>query len=411
MMFVGHRMEEIYRVADRIAVLRDGRLIGDRAGGASSPRDRAISMMVGRGARATCTRNAHASAGRGRAGGRGPLARRRVRGRLLRRPRRRDPGPRRARRQRPHRDRARAVRHRPADRRHDPARRQAGRLRIAARRHGAGIAYVSEDRIGQSLVMDFPILANASLPVLDKATTAGLDQCAARELALVGPQLERLRLRFRSYDQPVSTLSGGNQQKVVLAKWLATEPRVLILDEPTQGIDVQTKAEVHAMIADLARAGPGDHPDLVRAARADRHVRPHRGAARGHGSPPSSRAARRPRRRCSRRDRCRRRRPRRAGGRRRRSRRMRRAAAEMPRRLRALLGTASSAWSRPCVAVVTAGPLDQSAHAERGQSDGAGDGRRPADDRRASAQMLVLITRNIDLSVASVIGLAAYGSA
>ena len=67
--------------------------------------------------------------------------------------------------------------------------------------------------------------------------------------------LDRLRLRFRSYLQPVKTLSGGNQQKVVLSKWLATKPRLLILDEPTQGIDVQTKAEVHAVIADLARQG------------------------------------------------------------------------------------------------------------------------------------------------------------
>ena len=118
----------------------------------------------------------------------------------------------------------------------------------------AGIAYVSEDRIGQSLVMDFPILTNASLPVIDQATTAGLIR-PARELGLVRGHLDRLRLRFRSYLQPVKTLSGGNQQKVVLAKWLATKPRVLILDEPTQGIDVQTKAEVHAVIADLARQG------------------------------------------------------------------------------------------------------------------------------------------------------------
>ena len=61
--------------------------------------------------------------------------------------------------------------------------------------------------------------------------------------------------KFRSFDQPVKTLSGGNQQKVVLSKWLATIPRVLILDEPTQGIDVQSKAEVHAMIAELAQQG------------------------------------------------------------------------------------------------------------------------------------------------------------
>ena len=102
--------------------------------------------------------------------------------------------------------------------------------------------------------MDFPILANASLPVIDQAMLAGLIR-PSRELGLVRGHLDRLRLRFRSYLQPVKTLSGGNQQKVVLSKWLATRPRVLILDEPTQGIDVQTKAEVHAVIADLARQG------------------------------------------------------------------------------------------------------------------------------------------------------------
>ena len=117
-----------------------------------------------------------------------------------------------------------------------------------------GIAYLSEDRIGQSLVMDFAVLANATLPMIDKATVGGLIS-PARELGLVSGHLEKLRLRFRSYDQPVRTLSGGNQQKVVLAKWLAATPRLLILDEPTQGVDVQTKAEVHALIADLARQG------------------------------------------------------------------------------------------------------------------------------------------------------------
>ena len=118
----------------------------------------------------------------------------------------------------------------------------------------AAVAYVSEDRLGQSLVMDFSILDNASLTVLRLAARWGLIS-RERELSLVETPLERMNLRFHSYDQPVSTLSGGNQQKVVLAKWLATAPRVLILDEPTQGIDVNAKAEVHAIIADLARAG------------------------------------------------------------------------------------------------------------------------------------------------------------
>jgi rhamnose transport system ATP-binding protein len=118
----------------------------------------------------------------------------------------------------------------------------------------AGIAYLSEDRLGQSLVMDQAILSNATLPTIERATFAGLIS-ATKELALVRPDLERMKLRFRSYDQPVKTLSGGNQQKVVVAKWLATKPRLLILDEPTQGVDVQTKAEVHSLIADLAKCG------------------------------------------------------------------------------------------------------------------------------------------------------------
>lgn len=118
----------------------------------------------------------------------------------------------------------------------------------------AGVGYVSEDRLGQSLVMEFPILTNAALTVLDKTVTRGFFS-RSKALALVVPHLDCLSLRFRSFDQPINTLSGGNQQKVVLAKYLATEPRLLILDEPTQGIDVQSKAEVHAMVAGLAARG------------------------------------------------------------------------------------------------------------------------------------------------------------
>jgi rhamnose transport system ATP-binding protein len=113
---------------------------------------------------------------------------------------------------------------------------------------------LSEDRLGQSLIMDFSVLFNASLPVIDRASLAGI-VLRQRETALVAPHLHRLRLRYRSYTQPVKTLSGGNQQKVVLSKWLATAPRILVLDEPTQGIDVQAKVEVHTMIAELASHG------------------------------------------------------------------------------------------------------------------------------------------------------------
>jgi ABC-type sugar transport system ATPase subunit/ribose/xylose/arabinose/galactoside ABC-type transport system permease subunit len=117
-----------------------------------------------------------------------------------------------------------------------------------------GVAYVSEDRRGQSLVMDFSVLKNATLPSLSKVARAGV-LWRKDEVAMVKPLFGDLSLRFRGYDQLVSVLSGGNQQKVVLAKWLATKPRVLILDEPTQGVDVQTKAEVHRLVTELARRG------------------------------------------------------------------------------------------------------------------------------------------------------------
>jgi rhamnose transport system ATP-binding protein len=252
MMFVSHRMDEIYRISDRVSVLRDGRHVATEPAARMS-RDRAVQLMIGRpltemypdiptavGSEVLAVRELSREgtfAGVSfavRAGeivGLGGLV---GSGRT---------------------EIARVL--------FGVDRPTAGTICLdglpvslgspsQALEHG--IAYLSEDRMGQSLVMDFDILANATLPTIDKAASAGLVN-AKRELALVRAPLERLRLRFRSYDQPVKTLSGGNQQKVVLAKWLAATPRVLILDEPTQGVDVQTKAEVHTLIADLARQG------------------------------------------------------------------------------------------------------------------------------------------------------------
>ena len=120
----------------------------------------------------------------------------------------------------------------------------------------AGIAFVPEDRRVQGLVMDLSTARNATLTRLRALTRLGLIRVGA-ENRLTREWADRLRLRFHRLEDPVGFLSGGNQQKVVLAKWLATEPKLLILDEPTRGIDVGTKAEVHGLMSELAGRGVG----------------------------------------------------------------------------------------------------------------------------------------------------------
>jgi len=117
-----------------------------------------------------------------------------------------------------------------------------------------GIAYVPEDRGQQGLIRPQTVRENVSLAVLDRiARLFVIDH--RREAALARDAIKRFGIRTRGPEQRVRQLSGGNQQKVVLAKWLATEPRILILDEPTRGIDVGAKAEVHALISRLAGQG------------------------------------------------------------------------------------------------------------------------------------------------------------
>lgn len=117
-----------------------------------------------------------------------------------------------------------------------------------------GIAYVPEDRHLQGLVMTFHIAANITLPILRQISHLGLLN-PRQEQQVADRYFSRLRIRATGVEQLVSVLSGGNQQKVVLGKWLATNPVVLILDEPTRGIDVGAKAEIHRMIAELAANG------------------------------------------------------------------------------------------------------------------------------------------------------------
>jgi rhamnose transport system ATP-binding protein len=117
-----------------------------------------------------------------------------------------------------------------------------------------GIAYVPEDRHQHGLVMNFSIAANVTLPILHQVSRLGLVD-PRREQKIAGEYSSQLRIRSVGVEQLVNALSGGNQQKVVLSKWLATNPSVLILDEPTRGIDVGAKAEVHHIISDLAARG------------------------------------------------------------------------------------------------------------------------------------------------------------
>jgi rhamnose transport system ATP-binding protein len=120
----------------------------------------------------------------------------------------------------------------------------------------AGVGFVPEDRRQQGLVMDMSVEQNVALASLGRLAKGGLIRASA-ERAMATDWAARLKIKHGRLTDPVSMLSGGNQQKVVLAKWLGRKPAVLIVDEPTRGIDVATKAEVHHLLAGLAKSGVG----------------------------------------------------------------------------------------------------------------------------------------------------------
>jgi inositol transport system ATP-binding protein len=119
----------------------------------------------------------------------------------------------------------------------------------------AGIGLVPEDRKQQALFLSLAIRNNLSVTSMDRLVGALGLLSRREEDGLVERFREKLGIRMASPDQAVGNLSGGNQQKVVLARWLALQPRVLIVDEPTRGIDVAAKAEVHGLLYELAGAG------------------------------------------------------------------------------------------------------------------------------------------------------------
>jgi len=149
---------------------------------------------------------------------------------------------------------------------------------------GADIALVPEDRQRQGSILPFSVAANIALPNL--ATLAPRGWCRSQDEAqLARHWIEKLAIRAQGPEQPVQNLSGGNQQKVVIAKWLARRPGVLILDEPTKGIDVGAKAAVHAVTSEFARDGGGvlmissDLPEIL--GMSDRVLVMRRGRLRG----------------------------------------------------------------------------------------------------------------------------------
>jgi rhamnose transport system ATP-binding protein len=252
-LFISHRMEEVFEIADRITILRDGRWISTTPRAELTPAT-AISRMVGREVRELFRRE------------------------------RRQPGPLRLSVRGLHREGA--FQDVSFDLRAGEVLGFAGL--VGARRTDVGlalfgiapadggeialdgtpvtvtsprdamalgIAYSTEDRRQLGLVMPLSIAANVSLPSLPRfLSPAGMVR-RAEERATAEAFRQRLSIRAASVDTPAASLSGGNQQKVVISKWLETNPKVMILDEPTRGIDVGAKVEVHQLIDDLAARG------------------------------------------------------------------------------------------------------------------------------------------------------------
>jgi inositol transport system ATP-binding protein len=260
--FVTHRLDEVMRICDRATVLRDGRLVGTRAV-ADLSIDELIRMMVGRSMAQLFT----------------PLAPREVgpvilevegmsrSGNLLD----------------PHatvledidltvrRGEILGIAGLMGSGRTELARSifgadafDGGHIRIDGREVTirspldairAGIGLVPEDRKQQALFLALAVRSNLSLAALGRLVRWGIFVDESAELALIERYRTTLNIRMASPDQLIANLSGGNQQKVVLARWLALEPKILIVDEPTRGIDVAAKAEVHLLLDQLARSG------------------------------------------------------------------------------------------------------------------------------------------------------------
>ena len=244
--YISHRLEEVFRMADRVTVLRDGALVGSVAVAETKP-ERVVEMMVGRNVRAE-THVSHADQGRQvgtfRFAGNG-LASAEIRlavGEVVGLAGVIGSG----------RSRVLGVLfglNGTADWDGKPIRSPRDAI-------GRGIALVPADRKTQGLVLELSVRDNLTLAVLGAVSRLGV-LSAGRERAAAQTWIERLALRPPDPAKRAGELSGGNQQKVVVGKALATQPQVLLLDEPTRGVDIGARAELYAVIRGLAEQGIG----------------------------------------------------------------------------------------------------------------------------------------------------------
>jgi rhamnose transport system ATP-binding protein len=266
-LFISHRLEEVFEVADRVTVMRDGQWISTTPRAELTPPE-AIRQMVGREIVEFFTRTESTPGdtilevkGLGRQGAFKGIDFELREGEVLGfaglvGARRTDVG-------------LALFGIAPADEGEILLDGEPVRIKSPQQALSLGIAYATEDRRGLGLIFPQSIASNITLPSLGTyLNRLGLVTRSA-ERSVAESFRERLSIRAPSVNTPASSLSGGNQQKVVLSKWLATKPRILILDEPTRGIDVGSKVEVHHLVDDLVKQGiaiiliSSDLPELL----------------------------------------------------------------------------------------------------------------------------------------------------
>jgi rhamnose transport system ATP-binding protein len=250
--YISHRMDEIFEISDRVTVLRDGAFIGTRATRDTNS-GQLVEMMVGRRIEALFPK-VEAPLGEPVLEARNLVAKPLTRGVSLT-------------------VRAGEIvglaglvgsgRSELAQTLFGVTPAESGEIRLLGRAvtirspaeaRALGVAYVPEDRGSQGLVRPMSVKHNFSLAALNHLTWLGFIDRAA-ELKLAQRSVKQFDVKTSSLDEAAGRLSGGNQQKIVLGKWLANKPRLLILDEPTRGIDVGAKAEIHRLMGELAKEG------------------------------------------------------------------------------------------------------------------------------------------------------------